>query len=82
MTNLQNKSLWERYVDNTSFRFLVTAYQHTIPQSRQKEVIESFAYMGFSGKIDMTKPELTLACFEECWFIIQLHWKVLILSFR
>lgn len=58
--------LWRRYVQDTSFRFLVTAYQHKIPQSRQRDVIESFSYMGFLGKIDMKNPEITLTCFEEC----------------
>ena len=66
-TNLQNKPLWERYIDDTSFRFLVTSYQHKIPLARQRDVIESFAYMGFLGEIDMKHPEITLVCFEECW---------------
>ena len=64
--NLQNETLWHRYIKDTSFRFLVTAYNHTIPQSRQRDVIESFAYMGFLGKIDMKTPDITLTCFEEC----------------
>jgi tRNA (guanine10-N2)-methyltransferase len=67
---MQNKPLWERYIDDTSFRFIVTAYQHKIPQARQTEVIESFSYMGFLGKIDMKTPELTLVCFEECLSMI------------
>lgn len=67
---MQNRLLWERYIDNTSFRFLVTSYQHKIPQARQKEVIEGFTYMGFLGKIDMKKPEVVLVCFEECRFIL------------
>ncbi|KAF8806675.1 tRNA guanosine-2'-O-methyltransferase [Phlegmacium glaucopus] len=63
--NRRNETLWHRYVKDTSFRFLVTAYNHTIPQSRQRDVIESFAYMGFLGKIDMKTPDITLTCFEE-----------------
>jgi tRNA (guanine10-N2)-methyltransferase len=39
--NVRNRPLWERYTDDTSFRFLVTAYQHKIPKARQKEVIEA-----------------------------------------
>ncbi|KAI8993886.1 tRNA guanosine-2'-O-methyltransferase [Trametes punicea] len=64
----QNRSrvaLWQRYVHDTSFKFLVTAFNHTIPQWRQREVVESFSYMDFQGKIDMKNPDITLACFEE-----------------
>ncbi|KAF9484434.1 tRNA guanosine-2'-O-methyltransferase [Pholiota conissans] len=64
-SNRRNQTLWKRYVENTSFRFLVTSSQHKIPQMRQREVIESFAYMGFLGKIDMKNPEIILTCFEE-----------------
>ena len=71
--NLQNETLWHRYIKDTSFRFLVMAYNHTIPQSRQRDVIESFAYMGFLGKIDMMTPDITLTCFEECEYLSSLH---------
>ena len=71
--NLQNEILWRRYVKDTSFRFLVTAYNHTIPQLRQRDVIESFSYMGFLGKIDMKTPDITLTCFEECVLYILLY---------
>ncbi|KAF5322273.1 hypothetical protein D9619_001539 [Psilocybe cf. subviscida] len=63
--NRKMEPLWRRYVADTSFRFLVTSSQHKIPQSRQRDVIESFAYMGFLGKIDMKNPEIILTCFEE-----------------
>ncbi|PPQ63667.1 hypothetical protein CVT24_004552 [Panaeolus cyanescens] len=63
--NRKSEPLWRKYVENTSFRFLITAYQHKIPQSRQRDVMESFAYMGFLGKIDMKNPEITLTCFED-----------------
>ncbi|CDO69224.1 hypothetical protein BN946_scf185042.g126 [Trametes cinnabarina] len=56
---------WQKYVDDTSFKFLVTAFNHTIPQWRQRDVVESFSYMDFQGKIDMKNPDITLACFEE-----------------
>ncbi|TFK68704.1 RNA methylase [Pluteus cervinus] len=60
-----NRGQWEKYIPDTSFRFNVTAYNHKIPQSRQRCVVESFAYMGFLGKIDMKHPDIVLACFEE-----------------
>ncbi|KAL6310395.1 tRNA guanosine-2'-O-methyltransferase [Sparassis latifolia] len=56
---------WIQYVDDTSFKFFVSAYNHTIPQSRQREIVESFSYMRMMGKIDMKNPEVTFACFEE-----------------
>jgi len=62
---IQAKPLWERH-KNTSFRFLITAYQHKIPLKRQTEVVESFAYMDLLGKIDLKNPTITLVCFEEC----------------
>lgn len=51
----------------------VTAYNHTIPQSRAKQVVEDFAYMNMRGKIDMIHPELTYMCYEECEFRVCLH---------
>lgn len=63
--NRAHRALWERYVPNTSFKFTVAAYNHSIPQARQKEVIESFSYMAFLGKIDLKEPTIALGCFEE-----------------
>ncbi|KZT10705.1 tRNA guanosine-2'-O-methyltransferase [Laetiporus sulphureus 93-53] len=56
---------WSRYIEDTSFKFIVTAYNHTIPQSRQKDIVESFSYMGFLGKIDMKNPEIIMVVYEE-----------------
>jgi tRNA (guanine10-N2)-methyltransferase len=64
--NRANQALWSPFVPDTSFKFVVTAYSHRIPQSRQHEIIESFSYMGFLGKIDMKQPEIILGCLEEC----------------
>lgn len=64
--NRTHQDEWLRFARDTSFRFLVTAYNHKIPQTRQREVIESFSYMGFLGKIDLKNPDIILTCFEEC----------------
>ncbi len=64
--NRSNKHLWEKYIPDTSFKFTVSGFNHTIPQRRQRDVIESFSYMDFRGKIDMKNPEITIGCFEEC----------------
>ncbi|KAK0212912.1 tRNA guanosine-2'-O-methyltransferase [Desarmillaria ectypa] len=73
LCNRCNRHKWAKYIPDTSFKFLVTAYNHKIPQSRQREIVESFAYMGFLGKIDMKNPDIVLACFEECKFYIDRH---------
>lgn len=61
-----NAALWTRYIPDTSFKFKVEAYNHSIPQRRQREVVESFSFMDFLGKIDMKTPDITLCVFEEC----------------
>ncbi|KAL0956084.1 hypothetical protein HGRIS_002253 [Hohenbuehelia grisea] len=60
-----HKSLWDPYQQDTSFRFFVTAYNHTIPQSRQRQIMEDFSYMAYLGKIELKQPELVMGCFEE-----------------
>ncbi|KAG6850972.1 hypothetical protein H0H93_005841 [Arthromyces matolae] len=63
--NRAKEAQWARYIPDTSFRFFVTAHNHKIPQSRQRDVVESFAYMGLLGKIDMRNPQIMFGCFEE-----------------
>ncbi|KAH7914105.1 tRNA guanosine-2'-O-methyltransferase [Hygrophoropsis aurantiaca] len=63
--NKMAQSRWTQYVEDTSFKFTVDAFNYSIGQRRQREVIESFSYMDFMGKIDMKHPEITLGCFEE-----------------
>ena len=58
--------LWERFKENTSLRFNVTAYSDRIPMSRQKEIVDSFAFMEMRGKIDLKNPDETFNCYEEC----------------
>ncbi|TEB38249.1 RNA methylase [Coprinellus micaceus] len=63
--NRSSKPKWEQYIPDTSFKFIVSGFNHTIPQRRQRDVIESFAYMDFLGEINMKTPQILLACFEE-----------------
>ena len=63
-----NHDKWSRYVLDTTFKFSVTGYANAIPQERQREVINSFRWMDFRGKIDMKNPEVTFVCHEECKF--------------
>ena len=57
-------------MDDTSFRFTVAAYNHTIPKVRQKEVVEDFKYMGLRGKIDLKTPDIIFNVFEECMLLL------------
>ncbi|CAE7222933.1 unnamed protein product [Rhizoctonia solani] len=41
------------------------AYSHTISKERQRDIMNSFAYMGYQGKFDMNNPEFIMACIEE-----------------
>ncbi|KAJ6475317.1 S-adenosyl-L-methionine-dependent methyltransferase [Mycena vitilis] len=63
--NKGRSQLWSPYAHDTSFKFLVTAYNHKIPETRQRAVVESFSYMGFLGRIDMKNPQVIMGCFEE-----------------
>lgn len=72
-----NQALWSRFIPDTSFKFLVTAYSHKIPHTRQREVVESFAYMGLLGKIDMNRPDIIFGSFEECTCL----WKIRLFRF-
>jgi tRNA (guanine10-N2)-methyltransferase len=59
------KDLWSKYI-HTSFKFSVTGYNHTISGEYQRNIMESFSYMAYLGKIDMKNPEIILSCYEEC----------------
>ena len=67
--NRASRHLWDKYVPDTSFKFVVNGYNHSISKARQREVIEDFSYMEFMGRIDLLKPEVTMGCFEECEFM-------------
>lgn len=63
--NRRNRHLWEHLGDQQSWKFDVTATNHTIPMERQHKIIEQFAYMDYQGPIDMKKASLVLTYFEE-----------------
>ncbi|KAI9510945.1 tRNA guanosine-2'-O-methyltransferase [Russula earlei] len=65
--NRASRHLWEKYIPNTSFKFVVNGFNHSISKARQREIIEEFSYMGFMGRIDLRSPEITMGCFEEYW---------------
>ncbi|KAJ3549722.1 hypothetical protein NM688_g5150 [Phlebia brevispora] len=61
----QQSGLWSRHIPDTSFRFNVEGYNHSIPQRRQRDVVESFSFMALLGKIEMKNPDITFSVFEE-----------------
>ncbi|CAE6420043.1 unnamed protein product [Rhizoctonia solani] len=64
--NKSNRAMWDtdKY-HSARFRFNVMAYSHTISKERQRDIMNSFAYMGYQGKIDMKTPEFIMTCIEE-----------------
>lgn len=59
-----NKSIWDKYQQN-SFRFEVTAVNHTIPSERKVKIMEDFEYMEFQGPITLADASVVLTYFEE-----------------
>lgn len=70
----KNEAKWAPYIPEASFRFIVTAHNHKIPQSRQHAVVESFAYMNLLGRIEMKNPQIVFGCFEECVHLCDIFW--------
>ncbi|KAF8252288.1 tRNA guanosine-2'-O-methyltransferase [Wilcoxina mikolae CBS 423.85] len=50
---------------NHTFKFTVETFQSRRSARSQRELIESFAYMGFNGEISMKTPDLHFFIFEE-----------------
>ncbi|KAF8756911.1 putative RNA methylase family UPF0020 [Rhizoctonia solani] len=64
--NKRNRAIWDTdHYNSARFRFNVMAYSHTLSKERQRDIMNSFAYMGYQGKIDMKDPEFIMACIEE-----------------
>jgi tRNA (guanine10-N2)-methyltransferase len=64
--------MWEHHIEKTTFRFQSSAYNHSIPESRKMEIIQSFAYMDWKGQINMKNPEVVLTYIEECQSVYML----------
>ncbi|KAK5201902.1 hypothetical protein LTR16_001067 [Cryomyces antarcticus] len=60
----RTKVQWRRYRD-CSFRFALDGFQGKRSPSSQRDVMESFQYMGFDGPIQMNDAELSMCIFEE-----------------
>jgi len=60
-----NEHLWRPFCAE-SFCFDVTAVNHKIPDARQKKIIEDFAYMEYTGEINIKNAMNVLTYLEEC----------------
>ena len=56
---------WEDAYKQTSFRFSVHGYQGKRTAAQQREIIESFAYLGFEGPIKMRGADAEFAIHED-----------------
>lgn len=49
----------------SSFKFTLEAFESTKTHEQQREVIDSFRYLPWTGPIEMRNPEFTFTIFEE-----------------
>ncbi|CAG8554363.1 2453_t:CDS:10 [Funneliformis caledonium] len=55
---------WPPY-DYKSFKFIVSAFGSTCSSDYQVKIINSFAYLGFKGDIDLKNPEVQFGVLED-----------------
>ncbi|KAK5116010.1 hypothetical protein LTR62_000466 [Meristemomyces frigidus] len=60
----RTEHLWDSYRD-VSFRFELDSFHSSRTTEQQREIIETFAYMGFEGPIVMKDPEHQFRVFED-----------------
>lgn len=60
----RSEHLWTRF-RKSSFRFSVVGFQYKIKTSEQRDIIETFSYMGFEGSIVMKDAEAEFFVFLE-----------------
>lgn len=63
-----NRSRWCRHVDAKvcpSWKAHVFSFSYTISDKRKVDIIQSFAYMDFKGRIQLKEPEMRWGVMEE-----------------
>ncbi|CRK31697.1 hypothetical protein BN1708_005509 [Verticillium longisporum] len=60
----RTEPLWSSYA-TCSFKFIVDAFQHTRTMDERVQLINSFSYLAFQGRIDMRAPDETFTIFED-----------------
>lgn len=61
---LRSQHLWASY-KSRSFKFTIDGYLGKRSSVQQRELINSFSYLGFDGKIEMNSPYATFTVFED-----------------
>ncbi|KIV88945.1 hypothetical protein PV10_08571 [Exophiala mesophila] len=56
--------LWPEFQEMT-FKFVIDCYGNTRDMNTQRQLIQSFSYLAFRGKISMKNPEAEFAVMEE-----------------
>ena len=51
--------------DDVSFKFTVSAFGSTVTVQQQRDVINSFSYLGFNGPISMKNPDYRFCVMED-----------------
>ncbi|KAF2691071.1 tRNA guanosine-2'-O-methyltransferas-like protein TRM11 [Lentithecium fluviatile CBS 122367] len=59
-----SKAKWSQY-ESCPFRFSLDGYRGTKAQAEQRDIIESFFYLGFKGPIRMRDPDVSFKIFED-----------------
>ncbi|KAI8146385.1 S-adenosyl-L-methionine-dependent methyltransferase [Fennellomyces sp. T-0311] len=57
--------LWKGKYNDESFKFTVGAFNSTVSVTDQREVINSFSYLGFEGPISMKNPDVQFGVIED-----------------
>ena len=60
----RSRHLWHRF-QQVSFKFSVDSYGTTHDPAKQRQIIDSFSYLEFKGRIRMKNPEIEFAVLEE-----------------
>ena len=58
-------ALWSAHSDGCSFRFEVTAFGSRLSDGEQRNILNSFSYMGWTGPIRMRDPDVEVSVIEE-----------------
>lgn len=59
-----SKTKWSQF-ESSPFRFSLDGYRGTKAQDEQRNVIDSFSYLGLKGPVQMRDPDVSFKIFEE-----------------
>lgn len=65
-TDQASQARWQPFIETTSFKFIISAFNSTVDSKRQWEIMESFAFMGYRGPISLKNPDIGISV-DERW---------------